>query len=304
MPKQIYANLLVIAEVEPKYLIQLHPVEDNFIKDARIHAEETDHMDATSSMNEKLASTKTDALPLYCVDFKASSPEHLPHTYLGLTSCSDALPYRSGMMNYSKIELPGNSIFLVRDNQDHAIVFCGGEYPQPIDALRGVRRFVISLENSRNTLFLVKARARNGDTRSSRKLQWLSPVHIPSENIGFFGRYYYWERTDLRYHDGWRGSVSKAHNGLHLDEDIFAGMKAFRRGGRIQDSEDCRAARAATLTKIGAGTGEQMLSGTTLACSSSYIGTLDKQLAISQVTYKRQAFVCLKAKLEGPRSKS
>jgi hypothetical protein len=135
----------------------------------------------------------------------------------------------------------------VRDNQDHAIVFCGGEYPQPIDALRGVRRFVISLENSRNTLFLVKARARNGDTRSSRKLQWLSPVHIPSENIGFFGRYYYWERTDLRYHDGWRGSVSKAHNGLHLDEDIFAGMKAFRRGGRIQDSEDCRAARAATL---------------------------------------------------------
>ncbi|KIJ17189.1 glycosyltransferase family 48 protein [Paxillus involutus ATCC 200175] len=89
MPKQIYANLLVIAEVEPKYLIQLHPVEDNFIKDARIHAEETDHMDATSSMNEKLASTKTDALPLYCVDFKASSPEHLPHTYLGLTSLLD-----------------------------------------------------------------------------------------------------------------------------------------------------------------------------------------------------------------------
>jgi 1,3-beta-glucan synthase len=34
-----------------------------------------------------------------------------------------------------------------------------------------------------------------------------------------------------------RGGVSKAQKGLHLNEDIFAGMMAFGRGGRIKHSE-------------------------------------------------------------------
>ena len=34
-----------------------------------------------------------------------------------------------------------------------------------------------------------------------------------------------------------RGGVSKAQKGLHLNEDIYAGMNAFQRGGRIKHSE-------------------------------------------------------------------
>jgi 1,3-beta-glucan synthase len=34
-----------------------------------------------------------------------------------------------------------------------------------------------------------------------------------------------------------RGGVSKAQKGLHLNEDIYAGMNAFGRGGRIKHSE-------------------------------------------------------------------
>ena len=34
-----------------------------------------------------------------------------------------------------------------------------------------------------------------------------------------------------------RGGVSKAQKGLHLNEDIYAGMMVFQRGGRIKHSE-------------------------------------------------------------------
>jgi hypothetical protein len=34
-----------------------------------------------------------------------------------------------------------------------------------------------------------------------------------------------------------RDGVSKAQKGLHLNEDIFAGMNAFGRGGRIKHTE-------------------------------------------------------------------
>lgn len=34
-----------------------------------------------------------------------------------------------------------------------------------------------------------------------------------------------------------RGGVSKAQKGLHLNEDIYAGMTAFGRGGRIKHTE-------------------------------------------------------------------
>ena len=34
-----------------------------------------------------------------------------------------------------------------------------------------------------------------------------------------------------------RGGVSKAQKGLHLNEDIFPGMNAFGRGGRIKHME-------------------------------------------------------------------
>lgn len=66
-----------------------------------------------------------------------------------------------------------------------------------------------------------------------------------------------------------RGGVSKAQRGLHLNEDIYAGMNAFSRGGRIKHVEYFQCGKGRDLgfgsilnftTKIGTGMGEQMLS--------------------------------------------
>nr|GAT52097.1 1,3-beta-glucansynthase [Mycena chlorophos] len=66
-----------------------------------------------------------------------------------------------------------------------------------------------------------------------------------------------------------RGGVSKAQKGLHLNEDIYAGMNAFGRGGRIKHTEYYQCGKGRDLgfgtilnfqTKIGTGMGEQMLS--------------------------------------------
>jgi 1,3-beta-glucan synthase len=68
-----------------------------------------------------------------------------------------------------------------------------------------------------------------------------------------------------------RGGVSKAQKGLHLNEDIYAGMNAFGRGRRIKHTEyyQCGKLEGRDLdfgtilnlqTKLGTGMGEQMLS--------------------------------------------
>lgn len=66
-----------------------------------------------------------------------------------------------------------------------------------------------------------------------------------------------------------RGGVSKAQKGLHLNEDIFAGMNALVRGGRIKHCEYYQCGKGRDLgfgsilnftTKIGTGMGEQWLS--------------------------------------------
>lgn len=66
-----------------------------------------------------------------------------------------------------------------------------------------------------------------------------------------------------------RGGVSKGQKGLHLNEDIYAGMNAFKRGGRIKHVEYFQCGKGRDLgfssilnftTKIGTGMGEQMLS--------------------------------------------
>lgn len=66
-----------------------------------------------------------------------------------------------------------------------------------------------------------------------------------------------------------RGGISKAQKGLHLNEDIYAGMNAFQRGGRIKHVEYFQCGKGRDLgfgsilnfvTKIGTGMGEQMLS--------------------------------------------
>jgi 1,3-beta-glucan synthase len=65
------------------------------------------------------------------------------------------------------------------------------------------------------------------------------------------------------------GGMSKERKGLHLNEDIYAGTTAFGRGACIKHTEyyQCRKGRDLGFgtilnfqTKIGTGTGEQMLS--------------------------------------------
>lgn len=66
-----------------------------------------------------------------------------------------------------------------------------------------------------------------------------------------------------------RGGVSKATKGLHLNEDIYAGIQAQVRGGRIKHAEYSQCGKGRDLgftsvlsfvTKIGSGMGEQFLS--------------------------------------------
>ena len=66
-----------------------------------------------------------------------------------------------------------------------------------------------------------------------------------------------------------RGGISKAQRGLHLNEDIYAGIMAVCRGGRIKHCDFYQCGKGRDLgfdsiqnftTKIGAGMGEQLLS--------------------------------------------
>ncbi|KAJ8521649.1 hypothetical protein ONZ45_g1723 [Pleurotus djamor] len=202
-----------------------------------------------------------------------------------------------------RIELPGNPILGdgKSDNQNHAIVFYRGEYLQLIDANQD--NYLEECLKIRNILGEFEEYSTSGQ---SPYAQWghkefsKSPVaivgtreYIFSENIGVLGdiaagkeqtfgtmtaRALAWIGGKLHYgHPDFlnatfmttRGGVSKAQKGLHLNEDIFAGMNAFGRGGRIKHSEYYQCGKGRDLgfgtilnfqTKIGTGMGEQMLS--------------------------------------------
>ncbi|KAI0340296.1 1,3-beta-glucan synthase [Trametopsis cervina] len=202
-----------------------------------------------------------------------------------------------------RIELPGNPILGdgKSDNQNHAIIFYRGEYLQLIDANQD--NYLEECLKIRNVLGEFEEYA---VTNQSPYAQWghkefkKSPVaivgareYIFSENIGILGdlaagkeqtfgtlaaRSLAWIGGKLHYgHPDFlnalymttRGGVSKAQKGLHLNEDIYAGMTAFGRGGRIKHTEYYQCGKGRDLgfgtilnfqTKIGTGMGEQMLS--------------------------------------------
>ncbi|KAG1756796.1 glycosyltransferase family 48 protein [Suillus paluster] len=202
-----------------------------------------------------------------------------------------------------RIELPGNPILGdgKSDNQNHAIIFYRGEYLQLIDANQD--NYLEECLKIRNILGEFEEYSISSQ---SPYAQWghkefkKSPVaivgtreYIFSENIGILGdiaagkeqtfgtmtaRALAWIGGKLHYgHPDFlnalfmttRGGVSKAQKGLHLNEDIFAGMNAFGRGGRIKHSEYYQCGKGRDLgfgtilnfqTKIGTGMGEQMLS--------------------------------------------
>lgn len=201
-----------------------------------------------------------------------------------------------------RIQLSGNPILGdgKSDNQNHAIIFYRGEYIQLIDAnqdnyleeclkIRSVLAEFEEMTTDNVSPYTPGAPPTN-----------LNPVailgareYIFSENIGIlgdvaagkeqtFGTLFARTLAQIggKLHYGHpdflngvfmttRGGVSKAQKGLHLNEDIYAGMNALLRGGRIKHCEYYQCGKGRDLgfgsilnftTKIGTGMGEQMLS--------------------------------------------
>jgi 1,3-beta-glucan synthase len=201
-----------------------------------------------------------------------------------------------------RILLSGNPILGdgKSDNQNHCIIFYRGEYIQLIDANQDnyleeclkIRSVLAEFEEmttdnvSPYTPGLPNANFNPVAILGARE-------YIFSENIGMlgdvaagkeqtFGTMFARTLAQIggKLHYGHpdflngifmttRGGVSKAQKGLHLNEDIYAGMNALLRGGRIKHCEYYQCGKGRDLgfgsvlnftTKIGTGMGEQMLS--------------------------------------------
>ncbi|CAO3697942.1 unnamed protein product [Rhizopus stolonifer] len=203
---------------------------------------------------------------------------------------------------YFRIRLPGNPILGdgKSDNQNHAIIFYRGEFLQLIDANQD--NYLEECLKIRNVLgeFEVLEPVQESPYSSGYVKHHTSPVaivgareYIFSENVGVLGdvaagkeqtfgtltqrimaksggKLHYGHPDFLNaIYMNTRGGVSKAQKGLHLNEDIYAGMNSFIRGGRIKHTEYFQCGKGRDLgfgsilnftTKIGTGMGEQMLS--------------------------------------------
>ncbi|CAG8460282.1 2146_t:CDS:2 [Acaulospora colombiana] len=200
-----------------------------------------------------------------------------------------------------RIQLPGNPILGdgKSDNQNHAIIFCRGEYLQLVDAnqdnyleeclkIRSILKEFEQYETStspyssttepsqKEPVAIVGAReyifSENygvlGDVAAAKEQTFGTLTQRIMAQIG--GRLHYGHPDFLNaIFMTTRGGISKAQKGLHLNEDIYAGINAFSRGGRIKHAEYYQCGKGRDLgfgsilhftTKIGTGMGEQMLS--------------------------------------------
>ncbi|KIM94327.1 hypothetical protein OIDMADRAFT_172631 [Oidiodendron maius Zn] len=201
-----------------------------------------------------------------------------------------------------RIQLSGNPILGdgKSDNQNQAIIFYRGEYIQLIDANQdnyleeclkirsvlaefeeittdNVSPYSTSFENPQpNPVAIVGAReyifSENigilGDIAAGKEQTFGTLFARTLASIG--GKLHYGHPDFLNgIFMTTRGGVSKAQKGLHLNEDIYAGMTALMRGGRIKHCEYYQCGKGRDLgfgsilnftTKIGTGMGEQMLS--------------------------------------------
>src|SRR5581483_6618949 len=172
-----------------------------------------------------------------------------------------------------RIQLPGNPILGdgKADNQNHAIIFCRGEYLQVIDAnqdnyleeclklLNVLREFNVMPDDLPHD---VNPSSPLNDEELETDPYPIAIVGIPeyvfSENYGVLGDIIAGKARafstisqsnmamlGVRLHYGHsdfmytifmmiNGGVSKAQKGLHLNEDIYAGYNARHRGGRIK----------------------------------------------------------------------
>jgi 1,3-beta-glucan synthase len=201
-----------------------------------------------------------------------------------------------------RVQLSGNPILGdgKSDNQNHCIIFYRGEYIQLIDANQDnyleeclkIRSVLAEFEEM--TTDNVSPYTPGVETVKTNPVAILGArEYIFSENIGIlgdvaagkeqtFGTLFARTLASIggKLHYGHpdflngifmttRGGVSKAQKGLHLNEDIYAGMTALLRGGRIKHCEYYQCGKGRDLgfgsilnftTKIGTGMGEQMLS--------------------------------------------
>ncbi|KAK3319796.1 glycosyltransferase family 48 protein [Cercophora scortea] len=201
-----------------------------------------------------------------------------------------------------RIQLSGNPILGdgKSDNQNHSIIFYRGEYIQLIDANQDnyleeclkIRSVLAEFEEMKTDNVSPYTPGVKNDVRAPVAILG-AREYIFSENIGIlgdiaagkeqtFGTLFARTLAQIggKLHYGHpdflngifmttRGGVSKAQKGLHLNEDIYAGMNALLRGGRIKHCEYYQCGKGRDLgfgsilnftTKIGTGMGEQMLS--------------------------------------------
>ena len=204
-----------------------------------------------------------------------------------------------------RVQLSGNPILGdgKSDNQNHAIIFYRGEYIQLIDANQDnyleeclkIRSVLAEFEeldvipqnpyapeieyedqNDNHPVAIVGAReyifSENsgvlGDVAAGKEQTFGTLFARTLAQIGAKLHYGHPDFINATFMTT-RGGVSKAQKGLHLNEDIYAGMNATLRGGRIKHVEYYQCGKGRDLgfgtilnftTKIGAGMGEQMLS--------------------------------------------
>ncbi|KAI5790670.1 1,3-beta-glucan synthase component GLS1 [Peziza echinospora] len=201
-----------------------------------------------------------------------------------------------------RVQLSGNPILGdgKSDNQNHAVIFYRGEYIQLVDA---------NQDNYLEECLKIRSVLAEFEEMTTENVSPYTPgappidfspvailgarEYIFSENIGIlgdiaagkeqtFGTLFARTLAQIggKLHYGHpdflngifmttRGGVSKAQKGLHLNEDIYIGMNALLRGGRIKHCEYYQCGKGRDLgfgsilnftTKIGTGMGEQMLS--------------------------------------------
>ncbi|KID92565.1 beta-1,3-glucan synthase catalytic subunit [Metarhizium guizhouense ARSEF 977] len=201
-----------------------------------------------------------------------------------------------------RIQLSGNPVLGdgKSDNQNHSLIFYRGEYIQLIDANQDnyleeclkIRSVLAEFEEMKTDNTSPYTPGVKNEIRTPVAILG-AREYIFSENIGIlgdvaagkeqtFGTLFARTLAQIggKLHYGHpdflngifmttRGGVSKAQKGLHLNEDIFAGMNAILRGGRIKHCEYYQCGKGRDLgfgsilnftTKIGTGMGEQMLS--------------------------------------------
>ncbi|KTB17025.1 1,3-beta-glucan synthase component GSC2 [Nakaseomyces glabratus] len=204
-----------------------------------------------------------------------------------------------------RVQLSGNPILGdgKSDNQNHALIFYRGEYIQLIDANQDnyleeclkIRSVLAEFEElNAEPVYPYTPGVKYEDQKTNHPVAIVGArEYIFSENSGVlgdvaagkeqtFGTLFARTLAQIggKLHYGHpdfinatfmttRSGLSKAQKGLHLNEDIYAGMNALLRGGRIKHCEYYQCGKGRDLgfgtilnftTKIGAGMGEQMLS--------------------------------------------